>query len=119
MIRVRLNFVPAGGGELEYGMTMDMPTLPRAGDYISVLRVGIDDQKQEDKGSNDFLVRRVMWDCEYPDDGLSSHKVGTEPIGRVTQVYVECEFTLGPFSSESHKQTANLNTRGEPHKFST
>lgn len=105
MIRVRLNFVPPGGGEVDYGLTMDMPALPRAGDYISVVRESLKDRDADHTGSEDFIVRRVWWACKYPDDGRSYHTSGNEPVG-VAEVVVECEFAIGPFSSTAHKQAA-------------
>lgn len=106
MIRVRLSFVPPGGGEVDYGLTMDMPSLPREGDYISVLRDPAPDRGADYVGSEDFIVRRVWWFCKYPDDGKLTHEAGKEPVG-VAEVCVECEFAHGPFSSPAHKRSAN------------
>lgn len=113
MIRVNLTFVPPGGGEVDYSLTMDMPALPRAGDYISVMREGTANKEQEQVGCEDFIVRRVWWFCKYPDDGKLSHEVGKEPVGKA-EVNVECEFAIGPYSSEAHKRGAgNYETRGK------
>lgn len=115
MIRVQLTFVPPGGGEVDYGLTMDMPALPREGDYITVMRERPDGTKVEDDhlGSEDFIVRRVWWFCKYPDDGKSSHTAGEEPIGKA-EVGVECEFAVGPYSSPAHKRGAqNYEARGK------
>lgn len=121
MIRVNLTFVPPGGGEIDYGLTMDMPALPREGDYISVTRerpkgATVDDDRL---GSENFIVRRVWWFCKFPDDGKSSHTVGKEPIG-TAEANVECEFAIGPYSSPAHKRaSANYETRGKgkPQEF--
>ena len=117
MIRVRLSFVPPGGGEVDYGLTMDMPALPREGDYISVMRENANDRGPDHVGSEDFIVRRVWWSCRYPDDGNGSHEVGKEPVG-IAEVCAECEFALGPYSSAAHKRAANSGkARSEPQEF--
>lgn len=105
MIKVRLSFVPPGGGEVDYGLTMNMPALPREGDYITVLREGLDPKDGDRVGSEDFIVRRVWWHCNYPDDGSSYHEAGKEPVG-TCEVNAECEFAIGPFSSPAHKRAA-------------
>lgn len=117
MIRVRLSFVPPGGGEVDYGLTMDMPALPRAGDYISIMRQTLADPAPDYFGSEDFIVRRVWWNCKYPDDGKSSHVVGHEPVG-TAEVCVECEFAIGAYSSTAHKRAANSQkAKSAPQKF--
>lgn len=117
MVRVRLTFVPPGGGEVDYGLTMDMPALPRAGDYISVMREGGKDRGPDYLGSEDFIVRRVWWSCRYPDDGLNSHTVGSEPVG-VAEACVECEFAIGAYSSVAHKRAASTGkARSELQEF--
>lgn len=105
MIRVNLSFVPPGGGEVDYGLKMDMPALPREGDYISVIRDGLpaDDDRV---GSENFIVRRVWWNCSYPDDGSNYHEAGKEPVG-TAEAWIECEFALAPFSSKAHRRAAS------------
>jgi hypothetical protein len=105
MIRVRLTFVPPGGGEVDYGLTMDLPALPREGDYISVVRDNMGAKDSDYRGSEDFVVRRVWWHCSFPDDGKLSHEAGKEPVGKA-EVGIECEFAVGPFSSAAHKRAA-------------
>ena len=113
MIRVRLTFVPPGGGEVDYGLTMDMPALPREGDYISVVRNPFPADKPDYHGSEDFIVRRVWWHCSYPDDGKFSHEAGKEPVGKA-EVNVECEFALGAFSSTAHRRAAGTGKARSP-----
>lgn len=116
MVQVRLSFVPPGGGEVDYGLTMELPALPRSGDYISIKREG-PPTNTEFSGSEDFIVRRVWWYCSYPDDGKYTHLVGNEPIG-TAEVNVECEFALSPFSSEDHKRSAKTGKRrSDPQEF--
>lgn len=113
MIRVRLSFVPPGGGEADYGLTMDMPALPRAGDYISVLRDNISNDRPDYHGSEDFVVRRVWWLCKYPDDGSGHHEAGKEPVG-IAEANIECEFAIGPYSSKAHKRNAGTGKARAP-----
>mgnify|MGYP007020374933 CR=1 FL=1 len=116
MIRVHLSFVPPGGGEVDYGLTMDLPSLPREGDYISVLRKKPDGSVLDGDraGSEDFIVRRVWWSCEYPDDGKTSHESGKQPVGTCAAPNIECEFAIGPYSSPAHKRAAeNYGARGK------
>jgi hypothetical protein len=117
MVRVRLSFVPPGGGEVDYGLTMDMPALPRAGDYISVSREPWKDIDPDRVGSEDFIVRRVWWLCQYPDDGKGTHVVGQEPVG-IAEACAECEFAIGPYSSVAHKRAASTGkSRSKPQEF--
>lgn len=105
MIKVRLSFVPPGGGEADYGLTMNMPALPREGDYISVMRANATPSNEDNIGSEDFIVRRVWWQCSYPDDGKAYHEAGKEPVG-TAEVCVECEFAIGAYSSPAHRRGA-------------
>ena len=51
---VQLSFVPIGGGEQDYGLTVEMPVPPRQGDWLSVVRPG-------QHHTEDFIVRNVWW----------------------------------------------------------
>jgi len=106
MFEVTLVIVPPGGGEADYSLRMNVPTLPRAGDYISVLRSGAAPKDDQHVGSEDFLVRRVWWTFDFPDDGQMTHTAGEGPVGKVEQIGVECEFAIGHYSSEAHKKGA-------------
>lgn len=97
-MKVRLVFVPPGGGEAEYSLSFDLPSVPQPGDYISVSR-------PDQEGTEDFIVRRSWWYLSYPNNDLSS-EVGKEAIGSVQDLVVECEFSLGPYPSEEHRRTA-------------
>ncbi len=97
-MNVTLTFVPPGGGESDYSLNFDLPGIPRPGDYIRVRR-------PKQTGSEDFIVRRTWWNLNFPD---------TEPVedtpstGKPRDIYVECEFALGHFSSEEHKKSCDL-----------
>lgn len=111
MYKVRLVMVPPGGGEADYSLDMMMPALPRKGDYISVLRSGVAPKGEDYSGSEDFIVRRVWWTFDYPDDGRMSHTDGDGPVGKVTQIGVECEFAIGAFSSKAHRRGAGASAQ--------
>jgi hypothetical protein len=97
-MKVRLIFVPPGGGEADYQLQFELPAIPQTGDYISILR-------DQEVGYESFIVRRTIWELQYPaskgvtaDDG--SH-------GTPSTIYVECEFARAAFSSENHKKACD------------
>jgi hypothetical protein len=102
MIKVTLTFVPPGGGEAEYCLDMNVPEVPRPGDYITISR-----KDATASGTEDFIVRRSWWHFEYPDSKLS-HSGDDTAVGKVTGITVECEFARGPFSSEEHKRGCDM-----------
>lgn len=106
MFKVRLVIVPPGGGEADYSLDMMVPALPREGDYIQVLRSGAAPQDDDHRGTEDFIVRRVWWMFDFPDDGQLSHTEGQGPVGSATQIGIECEFAISGFSSKAHKDGA-------------
>ena len=97
-MKVTLTFVPPGGGEADYSLEFDLPGIPRPGDYICVLR-----EDAEAPGSQDFIVRRTWWNLKAPElrTGIVS---GPERRGQTTDIWVECEFARGHYSSEDHKK---------------
>lgn len=103
MVKVRLLFVPPGGGEVDYGLHFELPEIPRPGDYITITRGSGSSE------SEDFIVRRTWWLLNYPDTPGIEAKPTDE--GRVKEIYVECEFAIGPFSSERHKKSAGKNAK--------
>jgi len=90
-MKVQLSFVPAGGGESDYGLPIEMPEIPHKGDYITITR-----PKQE--GSEDFIVKRTWWILDY-DDSIG--------IGSTKTIGVECEFAIGHYSSDQHRKTCD------------
>jgi len=86
-MKVNLSFVPPGGGETDYSIPFDMPEIPRAGDYIAIHRTG-------STGTENFIVRRTWWNLEFDE---------AEEQGSTTEIWVECEFAVAPFSSDNHK----------------
>jgi hypothetical protein len=100
MINMRLLFVPPGGGETDYGLDFALPAIPRPGDYISVMR-------PNQSGSEDFIVRRTWWQLNYP-EGPSVQDAKKFTPGSISQIYVECEFAKGPYSSENHSKSCEV-----------
>lgn len=92
MIRVTLGIVPAGGGETEYNLPMELPAVPQEGDYISVTRKG-----EDITGTEDFIVKRTWWGLEFDD---------SKSVGGVREIYVECYPAVAGWSTEDHKRLA-------------
>lgn len=90
-MKVNLSFVPPGGGKTEYSMSIEMPDIPRQGDYISVTRPG-------QTGAENFIVMRTWWDLEFDESGQK---------GTTREIWVECQFAVSSNSSDSHKRTCS------------
>jgi hypothetical protein len=95
-MHVKLVFVPPGGGEADYSLDFELPGVPRAGDYISVMR-------PNQQGTEDFIVRRTWWTLEYPDAPMVQDAKNAAR-GSTKDVVVECEFAKGHYSSEAHQR---------------
>jgi len=90
-MKVFLSFVPPGGGEQDYSLNVDLPALPREGDYISVFREQPTVEPQE-RGYETFYVRRVRW------------FINADSV-EFSQVTIECEFADSPTASKQHNDT--------------
>lgn len=88
-MKVNLSFVPPGGGKIEDSLTVEMPEIPRQGDYISVTRSG-------QTGTENFIVKRTWWNVVVD---------GSKPAASAKEIQVECEFAASSASSESHNIT--------------
>jgi hypothetical protein len=62
-VKVRLVFVPPGGGEADYSLDFELPGIPQKGDYVSIKRPG-------QQGTIDFIARRSWWHLDYPSDEM-------------------------------------------------
>jgi len=51
-LKATLAFVPPGGGEADYHLEFELPSVPPPGDYISIVR-------SAQRGTEDFVVRRT------------------------------------------------------------
>jgi hypothetical protein len=78
----------------EYSLRFSLPEVPRIGDYISIHRPDVHTPLGED-----LIVRKVWWRLSHPATGGGPHEA--EPIGRMTEIFVECDTALGPHSSEA------------------
>jgi hypothetical protein len=87
-MKVNLCLVPPGGGEVYDLLTVDMSAIPQQGDYITIRR-------QNQKGTEDFVVRRTWWDVNYDEE---------KKMGGTKDILVECEFAIATSSTESHKE---------------
>lgn len=97
-MRVQLVFVPPGNGETDYQMQFELPAVPQAGDYISIVRDG-------SVGAETFIVRRTIWGLSYPKTDSSFAR--NDEHGTATDIWVECEFARSGFMSEQHKRACN------------
>jgi hypothetical protein len=97
-----LLFVPPGGGEPDHSLVFELPSVPQAGDYISVTR-------HDQQGTKDFIVRRSWWYLEHPETGAYET---IRHAGRMAGLSVECEFARGPYSSEGHRRECDAYERG-------
>lgn len=104
-LKVTLCFVPPGGGEADYSLEFEVPAIPNPGDYISIRRPIT--AATERPGTCDFIVRRTWWSLDYPNNDLYQVE-GEKVYGATMGIVVECEFALGPWSSEEHKRAVAM-----------
>jgi hypothetical protein len=98
IMRVHVAFIPSDHEALDDGLDFDMPGVPQPGDRITIQRPG-------QEGSADFIVRRAHWTLEHPVCGPLP-RAGAGVVGSARAVTIECEFAVGPLSSEEHKPLA-------------
>ena len=101
-MRATLVFVPPGGGEADYQLDFDVPGVPQPGDYITIRRKG-----EGVATTEDFIVRRSWWHLATPETRPAILD-GFAKAGSMTGAVVECEFALGPNSSEDHKRSCKI-----------
>ena len=111
MFEVTFVVVPPGGGEAEYSLQMRVPALPREGDYVTLMRHREGPVAGADIGTEDFIVRRVWWALDYPDDGALYHTAGEGPVGEPGGISIECEPARGHYSSERHVRACGPNAK--------
>ncbi|NQU61653.1 MAG: hypothetical protein HQ512_11035 [Rhodospirillales bacterium] len=97
-MKIQFMLFPDEGDEPDHSLTFELPGMPQTGD-----RVTISHPSQE--GCTDFIVRRIHWNLDHPDSG-PSHRASEFVIGTTSAVTVECEFQVGPYASEEHKEVA-------------
>ena len=101
-MKVNLAFVPPEGGDVEYSLQFELPSVPQPGNYISIIR-------PDQVGSEDFIVRRILWHLEHPTTGAYGEEGET---GTMRGLYVQCEFARGPYSSDEHRRMCDAFERG-------
>ena len=98
---IEFAFVPKDGEQPDHGMAFEMPSVPQAGDHVTIARSG-------QAGTASFVVRRVHWTLE-PCPEAPAARCGAAPVtGTTRSVMVECEFVPGPYSSEEHKPAVSV-----------
>lgn len=76
---MNLSFVPPGGGETGYSLPIEMPEIPRADDYLSIMRSG-------QSGTENFIVKRTWWNLEFDD---------SKSVGSTSEVWAAHLFETG------------------------
>jgi hypothetical protein len=95
-MKVNLAFVPPEVGDTEYSLEFELPSVPQPGSYISIIR-------PDQGGTEDFIVRRILWHLEHPTTGA----YGEGETGTMRELYVQCEFARTPYSSDEHRRTCD------------
>jgi hypothetical protein len=76
-MRVRLVFVPPGGGETEYTLDVEAPAVPHEGDYVCVRRpVRVGTTSSRTYGAADDLLGKFAW-------SIRDAKESPLPVGRL------------------------------------
>ncbi len=97
-MKVQLQIIPDEPEESDNYLAFEMPVVPQIGDCLTISR-------SRQAGSSDFCVRRIRWVLDYADEG-THHRADETVVGTTNAVIVECEFEVGPYSSEEHKRVA-------------
>lgn len=95
-MKVQIQIIPDEPEASEHGLAFEMPVVPQVGDCLTISRPG-------QAGNSDFCVRRICWVLDYADEG-THHRADETVVGTTNAVVVECEFEVGPYSSEEHKR---------------
>lgn len=111
LFEATLVIVPPGGGEAEYSLKVEVPALPREGDYVTVMRTRDGPVAAGDVGTEDFIVRRVWWAFDYADDGRLYEEPHDRILGSVNGIGIECEQAKGHYSSEAHRRACGPGAR--------
>ena len=82
----------------EYSLPFDLPEVPKAGHYISICRLDVREPFGED-----LIVRHVWWRLNHSGEQKS--------LGGVTEIFVECDKAIGPYSTQLWKETLEAKQR--------
>lgn len=100
-----------GGLKPDYSLDFEVPAIPSPGDYLSIQRP----DKPKPYGE-DVIVRQVWWRLEHPE--TASVSSGPPKIGKVEEIFVECEPAIGPWSSDQWRDSLERQrARGEVKTF--
>lgn len=111
MIRAIVVVREVGNTQPDYSLEFDLPALPRQGEYLSVQRPDTPEPYGED-----LVVRQVWWRLNHP--MTSAGETEERAVGNVTEIYVECEPAVGPWSSDAWKRGLSASVEsGHTEKF--
>jgi hypothetical protein len=99
MIRIIVIVRESGRLKPDYSLTFDAPAIPREGEYISIQRP----DKMRPLGE-DMIVRKVWWRYFHPHAGAYQTEED-QKVGKLDEVYVECEPAIGPWSSDDWRKS--------------
>lgn len=88
-MKVTLCFVPPGGGEQDFMMEVELPSVPRVGDYI-VIETEPDSSGNHCQG---FIVRRNWWRIKE---------------GQLRRLVVEAEFAKTSWATNDHEAALKM-----------
>ena len=98
MTRVIIVVRELGRTKPDYTLPFDLPEVPAVGSYISINR-----PDNPEPFSEDVIVRKVWWRLHHPE----TSGFGSEPekVGKLTEIFVECEPAVGPYASDRWRDT--------------
>lgn len=99
MPQVEIVVREVGRTKPEFSLSFNLPEIPKVGDYISIRRIDVREPLGED-----IIVRHVWWRLNHTGEPLSS--------GGVTEIFVECDKAIGPYSTNSWKSFLEAKVRG-------
>lgn len=95
MVEVVLVVREVGRNSPDYSLHFELPVLPREGDYISINR-----PDHPEPYSEDVIVRHVWWRLHHPETRASFSGDEKPKVGRLTEIFVECDVALGPYAAD-------------------
>jgi hypothetical protein len=97
MVHVIIVVREIGRTKPDYSLHFELPELPKVGDYISVRR------PDSELHSEDLVVRHVWWNLQF-DDTRGVATQGTEHVGKVREIMIECDQAIGPHSRDQWRK---------------
>ena len=78
-----------------HGMEFEIPSVPGTGDLVTV-------SHPDQEGQAWFIVRRTIWSLSHPGAAVP-YRAEKHPVGAAAKAILECEFAVGPYQFEEHK----------------